>query len=184
MLMDYQEASRYLISLGNEVRAGVSSSLHAAKLGLENIQTMLEELGRPQDAYPSVLIAGTNGKGSTAAMLEAVARAAGISTGLYTSPHLAEITERIQMNGEQISPGEFAETLTTLRQRIERLLANGRLRFHPTYFECVTAMAMEHFRRIDRCELAVARSRHGRAIGCDQHCDAPGCRDHPTRSRS
>ena len=76
--MDYAAATRYLISLGNEVRASSLDLVHAAKLGLENITALLEDLGRPQDAYPSVLIGGTNGKGSTAAMLEAVARAAGL----------------------------------------------------------------------------------------------------------
>ncbi|OFV92051.1 MAG: hypothetical protein A3H28_04910 [Acidobacteria bacterium RIFCSPLOWO2_02_FULL_61_28] len=129
-------------------------SVHAAKLGLENITTLLEDLGRPQDSYPSVLIGGTNGKGSTAAMLEAVLRAAGLRTGLYTSPHLVEINERIQLRGQPISPADFAALFTSLRARIERLLAAGRLRFHPTYFECLTAMAMEYFRR-HGCELAV-----------------------------
>src|SRR5438876_455134 len=103
--MDYARATRYLISLGNEIRAttaeGVAAApgLHAAKMGLENITVLLEELGRPQDAYPSVLIAGTNGKGSVAAMLESALRAAGLRTGLYTSPHLVEINERIQVEG-------------------------------------------------------------------------------------
>ena len=89
--MDYAAATRYLISLGNEVRASSLDSVHAAKLGLENITALLEDLGRPQDAYPSVLIGGTNGKGSTAAMLDAVVRAAGLRSALYTSPHLVEI---------------------------------------------------------------------------------------------
>ena len=152
--MDYAAATRYLISLGNEVRASSMDSVYAAKLGLENITTLLEDLGRPQDAYPCVLIGGTNGKGSTAAMLEAVLRAAGLRSGLYTSPHLVEINERIQLRGQPISPADFAALFTSLRARIERLLAAGRLRFHPTYFECLTAMAMECFRR-HACELAV-----------------------------
>jgi dihydrofolate synthase/folylpolyglutamate synthase len=175
--MDYAEATRYLISLGNEVRASASDSVHAFKLGLENITELLKDLGNPQDSYPSVLIAGTNGKGSVAAMLERVLRVAGerldadaaasqspqtgssatpapFRTGLYTSPHLVEINERIQVSGRKISPDEFGELFTFLHGRIEALLASGRLRFHPTYFECLTAMAMEYFRR-QRCNIVV-----------------------------
>ena len=152
--MDYAAATRYLISLGNEVRASSLDSVHAAKLGLENITALLEDLGRPQDAYPSVLIGGTNGKGSTAAMLESVVRAAGLRSALYTSPHLVEINERIQVRGRPIPPATFAALFAFLRERIERLIASGRLRFHPTYFECLTAMGFEYFRR-EACELAV-----------------------------
>src|SRR5438105_7870497 len=102
--MNYQEATRYLISLGNEVRASASDAAHSFKLGLENITELLTDLGHPQNAYPSILIAGTNGKGSVAAMLDAVLRSAGLNqpafrTGLYTSPHLVEINERIQFAG-------------------------------------------------------------------------------------
>ncbi|MGH9785637.1 MAG: bifunctional folylpolyglutamate synthase/dihydrofolate synthase [Terriglobia bacterium] len=152
--MDYAAATRYLISLGNEVRSSSLDLLQAAKLGLENITGLLEDLGRPQDAYPSVLIGGTNGKGSTAAMLESIARAAGLRSALYTSPHLVEINERIQVRGRTIPPEQFADLFTSLRERIERLIASGRLQFHPTYFECLTAMGFEYFRR-EACELAV-----------------------------
>ena len=152
--MNYAEATRYLISLGNEIRAASLDSAQCAKLGLENIARLLDDLGRPQDAVPSVLVGGTNGKGSSAAMLEAVLRSAGLRSGLYTSPHLVEINERIQLRRRPIPPDEFAALFSALRTRIERLLAAGRLRFHPTYFECLTAMAFEYFRR-EACELAV-----------------------------
>ena len=152
--MDYAAATRYLISLGNEVRASSMDTVHAAKLGLENVTELLEDLGRPQDAYPTVLIGGTNGKGSASAMLDAVLRAAGLRSGLYTSPHLVEIKERIQFCGQPIAPEDFAALFAQLRARMERLLASGRLRFHPTYFECLTAMGLEYFRR-QRCDLAV-----------------------------
>ena len=89
--MDYEAATRYLISLGNEIRASSLDPAYAARLGLENIGQLLDDLGRPQEAYPTVLIGGTNGKGSVAAMLETIARAAGLRSGLYTSPHLVEI---------------------------------------------------------------------------------------------
>ena len=145
--MDYSQATRYLISLGNEVRASTADGVAAAKLGLENITVLLDDLGRPQDSYPSVLIAGTNGKGSVAAMLEAILRAAGLRPGLYTSPHLIEINERIQVGGTPAPPQDFAALFTSLHSRIESLLASGRLQFHPTYFECLTAMGMEYFRQ-------------------------------------
>jgi len=152
--MNYAEATQYLISLGNEIRASSLDSAQSAKLGLENITKLLDDLGRPQDAVPTVLVGGTNGKGSSAAMLEAVLRSAGLRAGLYTSPHLVEINERIQLQGQPIPPDEFAALFSALRARIERLLAEGRLRFHPTYFECLTAMGFEYFRQ-EACELAV-----------------------------
>jgi len=152
--MNYAQATRYLISLGNEVRASASDAVHVAKLGLENVTALLGDLGRPQDAFPSVLVAGTNGKGSVAAMLDAVLQAAGLRGGLYTSPHLVEINERIQVSGVPIPPEEFAALFGFLREHMEAMMADGRLRFHPTYFECLTAMGLEHFRR-RRCELAV-----------------------------
>src|SRR5687767_7246778 len=106
--MNYAESTRYLVSLGSEIRASTADGAQAAKQGLENIAILLDELGRPQDACPSALIAGTNGKGSVAAMLEAVLRAGGVRTGLYTSPHLVEITERIQVAGAPIAADDFA----------------------------------------------------------------------------
>ncbi|HWP84446.1 MAG TPA: folylpolyglutamate synthase/dihydrofolate synthase family protein [Terriglobia bacterium] len=147
--MDYQQATRYLISLGNEIRATAAEGVAAAKLGLENITVLLDDLGRPQTSYPSVLIAGTNGKGSVAAMMEAILRAAGLRTGLYTSPHLIEINERIQVEGAPAPPEDFAALFTFLHRRIESLLACGRLRFHPTFFECLTALGMAYFRQRD-----------------------------------
>ncbi|MBI4463385.1 MAG: bifunctional folylpolyglutamate synthase/dihydrofolate synthase [Acidobacteria bacterium] len=152
--MDYRQATRYLISLGNEVRAWTSESANVAKLGLENITQLMKDLEQPQDTYPSLLVAGTNGKGSVAAMLDAVLRAAGLRTGLYTSPHLMEIAERIRLSGQPILPEDFAAQFNRLRARMERLLAEGRLRYHPTYFECLTAMALEYFRQ-QSCDFAV-----------------------------
>ncbi len=94
---------------------------------------------------PCVHIAGTNGKGSTAAMLESILRAAGLRTGLYTSPHLERINERIRINGEDISDEDFAAAWTRVHASIESLLASGKLAAHPTYFECITAMAFVAF---------------------------------------
>ncbi len=143
--MDYQSAVRYLLSLGRELAAPTQAA--AAKFDLENTTVLLERLGRPDRAYPSVHIAGTNGKGSTAAFLESILRDAGFRTGLNTSPHLERINERFRINGEEISDGQFAETFSRIHAVIEQLLAEGKLRAHPTYFECVTALAFEVFAR-------------------------------------
>jgi dihydrofolate synthase / folylpolyglutamate synthase len=143
--MDYASAVRYLLSLGRELAAPTQAA--AAKFDLENTTVLLERLGRPDRAYPTVHIAGTNGKGSTAAFVEAILRDAGFRTGLNTSPHLERINERFRIHGEEITDEQFAETFTRIYALIEELLAEGKLRTHPTYFECVTALAFEVFAR-------------------------------------
>jgi dihydrofolate synthase/folylpolyglutamate synthase len=150
--MKYEASVRYLLSLGRELAAPTQAA--ATKFDLENITVLAERLGRPDRAYPTAHIAGTNGKGSTAAFLESILRHAGFRTGLNTSPHLEKINERIRVNGEEISDAAFAETLTHIHALIEELLAAGKLRAHPTYFECVTAMAFEYFAR-ERVDFAV-----------------------------
>jgi dihydrofolate synthase/folylpolyglutamate synthase len=150
--MKYEASVRYLLSLGRELAAPTQAA--ATKFDLENITVLAERLGRPERTYPSAHIAGTNGKGSTAAFLESILRQAGFRTGLNTSPHLEKINERIRINGEEISDQAFAETLTHIHALIEELLAAGKLRAHPTYFECVTAMAFEYFAR-ERVDFAV-----------------------------
>ena len=143
--MRYEAAVRYLLSLGRELAAPTQAA--AAKFDLQNILVLAERLGHPERAYPSTHIAGTNGKGSAAAFLESILRHAGLRTGLNTSPHLEKINERIRINGQEISDEPFGETLTHIHALIEELLAAGKLRAHPTYFECVTAMAFAHFAR-------------------------------------
>src|ERR1700757_2039974 len=128
--MNYDAAVRYLLSLGRELAAPTQAA--AAKFDLENISVLAERLGHPERAYPSAHIAGTNGKGSTAAFLESILRRAGYRTGLYTSPHLERINERIRVNGEEISDPAFAETFTRIHDLTEELLAAGKLRAHPT----------------------------------------------------
>src|SRR5262249_57934465 len=117
--MDYSESLGYLYALGHEVLA--------AKYRLETIRLLLEELGNPHHGFKSVLVAGTNGKGSTAAMIEAVARNAGHLTGLYTSPHLVHIEERIKIAGQDITRSDFARHASRIRQLAESLVENGRL---------------------------------------------------------
>src|SRR5205809_773558 len=150
--MNYHAAVRYLLTLGRELAAPTQAA--AAKFDLENITVLAERLGRPDRAYPSAHIAGTNGKGSTSAFLESILRHAGFRTGLYTSPHLEKINERMRINGKEISDESFAALFTRLQALIEELLAAHKLRADPTYFECVTAMAFECFAH-ERVEFGV-----------------------------
>jgi dihydrofolate synthase/folylpolyglutamate synthase len=154
----YDEAVRYLLTLGAELAAPRQPASagggpgRVAKYDLHNISVLAERLGAPHRAYPSVHVAGTNGKGSTAAMLGSILRRAGLKTGLYTSPHLERINERIRINGSEISDLEFAVAFTRVQSLIEELLAAagpdaGALPAHPTFFECVTAMAFDCFAR-------------------------------------
>src|SRR6267378_3370543 len=141
--MNYAESLQYLFSLGRELAAPTQAA--AAKFDLENITTLVEALGHPERKYRSVHIAGTNGKGSTAAFTESILRTAGLKTGLYTSPHLEKINERIRVNGQEISDEDFAASFSRIRALIEELLAQVKLRAHPTFFEVVTALAFDHF---------------------------------------
>jgi dihydrofolate synthase/folylpolyglutamate synthase len=136
--MNYPDSVRFLYALGNEVKT--------AKLGLERIGVLLEALGNPQQACRIVHVAGTNGKGSTCAMIESGLRAAAYRTGLFTSPHLQEPTERIQVAGHPVDAGRFAAVFDQVHECAETLLRQERIDLHPTYFECVTAMAMLIFR--------------------------------------
>ncbi len=138
----YPDSVRFLYTLGNEVKT--------AKLGLDRIRKVLEALGNPQRAYRVVHVAGTNGKGSTCAMIEAALRAAGVRTGLFTSPHLVEPTERIQIDGSPVTPAQFQRAFNVVHQIAETL----DLDCHPTYFETVTAMGFWLFREM-RVQTAV-----------------------------
>jgi len=144
--LNFREAEQYLFSLGNEVEA--------MKLGLVNIGTLLKELGSPEANFPKVQIAGTNGKGSVCAFLDAICREAGIRTGLYTSPHLVSITERIKIAGNDISDADFARIATRVRNAAEKLLTDGELEYRPTFFEHVTAVALLAFAEA-KVELAI-----------------------------
>jgi dihydrofolate synthase/folylpolyglutamate synthase len=141
--MNYDEAVRYLLTLGKELAAPRQARVQ--KFDLANISILSESLGSPHRGSPCVHIAGTNGKGSTAAMLDSILRAAGLRTGLYTSPHLERINERIRIAGEDISGAAFAESFTRVETHIEALMASGALAAHPTFFECLTALAYDAF---------------------------------------
>jgi dihydrofolate synthase/folylpolyglutamate synthase len=131
--MNYSESVQYLYSLGNEVLT--------AKLGLDRIRALLQGLGNPHRAGRWIHVAGTNGKGSTSAMIEAGLRASGVRTGLYISPHLVEPTERIQIAGRPVSREQFAGAFQRVHETAERMLDSRELDMHPTYFETVTTMA-------------------------------------------
>src|ERR1700742_1058182 len=117
--MDYSAAVNYLLSLGRELAAPTQPSV--AKFHLENIATLDKALGHPSRTYPSAHIAGTNGKGSTAAFLESILRHSGLRPGLNTSPHLERINERLRINGQEISDDDFAAVFTRIQQKIETL---------------------------------------------------------------
>ena len=144
--MNFDQALQYLLSLGHETLA--------MKLGLRNTELLLQALGNPEQSYPAVQIAGTNGKGSTAVMLDSICRKANLRTGLYTSPHLVSITERIKINGVEISEERFAQLATTVRNAAERLLNEGTIEALPTFFEHVTAIALLAFRDAE-VEIAI-----------------------------
>jgi len=131
--VNYPDSVHFLYALGNEIKT--------AKFGLERIRALLTALGNPQDHLSIVHVAGTNGKGSTCAMIEAGFRDAGLRTGLYTSPHLAEPTERIRIAGHPVSTERFTAAFNRVHAVVEQQLARGAIDLHTTYFETVTAMA-------------------------------------------
>ncbi len=144
--MSYPDSVRYLYSLGNELKVG-------AKFGLERMRTLLAKLGNPEHDQRFIHVAGTNGKGSTCAMIANGLKHAGLRTGLYTSPHLIEPTERIQIDGQQVTPAEFTQAFEIVHAAAEELLADEQIDAHPSYFETVTAMALIAFR--ERCDITV-----------------------------
>jgi dihydrofolate synthase/folylpolyglutamate synthase len=117
------------------------------KFGLANIRMLCTALGEPQTAFRSVLIAGTNGKGSVTAMVDRGLRAAGLKVGRYTSPHLIHLEERFAIDGEPIDTAALVDVIEHVRGLIDSLLASGALDAPPTFFEVTTAIAFEIFRR-------------------------------------
>jgi extradiol dioxygenase family protein len=130
---------------------------HGIKLGLDGIRALVKLLDHPDRAYPIALVGGTNGKGSVAAMLDAMLGASGLRTGLYTSPHLVRPNERIRIAGEDVTSWELDRVLSVVRSACERGLADGSLAAHPSFFEVMTAAALCSFRdaRVDAAVLEV-----------------------------
>src|SRR5580658_8175639 len=138
--MSYENAVARMYTLGYEL-----AQLPSHKFDLDHMRVLLAALNHPEARFPSVLIAGTNGKGSTAATLASILQASGLRTGLYTSPHLVRINERIRINGEEISDDDFARLHGEVDRTAERLVGEGELPWHPSFFEMLTAMAFEYF---------------------------------------
>jgi len=147
--MSYETAVTSMFALGHELAQTPSN-----KFDLAHMRVLLGAMNHPERTFPSVLIAGTNGKGSTAATLASILRASGLKTGLYTSPHLVRINERIRINGEEIRDDDFARLHGEVDRVAERLVGKGELPWHPSFFEMMTAIAFVHFAR-EQVQIAV-----------------------------
>ena len=135
--MDYPQSLKYLADLGQE--------LHGQKFSLEAISRIMLELGCPHHRYATAIVAGTNGKGSTCAMLASILQQAGYPTGLFTSPHLVRVNERMRVNGHEVSDGDFAAAFSAVAAAVERLIELKSLEKPPSFFEFLTATAFTHF---------------------------------------
>ncbi len=141
-MSSYETAIARMFALGHEL-----AQTPSYKFDLAHMRVLLAALDNPERRFPSVLIAGTNGKGSTASTLAAILQASGLRTGLYTSPHLVRINERIRIDGAQISDDDFALVHDLVDRTADRLVSDGELPWHPSFFEMLTAIAFEHFAR-------------------------------------
>ncbi|MBI5685897.1 MAG: bifunctional folylpolyglutamate synthase/dihydrofolate synthase [Verrucomicrobia bacterium] len=145
--MTYEQTVEYLYGI----------QLFGIKLGLENIRALLALMGNPHETSPLagrfIHVAGTNGKGSVAAMLNAIGQRAGLRVGLYTSPHLVSFCERIQVNSQPIPQADVVRLVGEIRPLMQRV-AEMPEHAHPTFFEAITAMALRYFQE-RRCELVV-----------------------------
>ncbi len=143
--MSYEKAVASMFALGHEL-----ANTPSHKFDLAHMRVLLRAMDHPEREFPSVLIAGTNGKGSTAATLASILQASGLRTGLYTSPHLVRLNERIRVNGAAISDDTFARLHCEVDAIAERLVEQGELPWHPSFFEMMTAIAFAHFARAAR----------------------------------
>jgi dihydrofolate synthase/folylpolyglutamate synthase len=138
--MTYASAVSNLYALGHELHL-----TPGYKFDLAHMRVLVEALGNPQQRFRAVLVAGTNGKGSTCATLASILHVAGYKIGLYTSPHLVRVNERIRVNGVPISDAEFAQAYEQVHHASAKLVAARRLPHMPSFFETITAMAFLHF---------------------------------------
>ena len=147
--MSYETAVASMFALGHELAQTPSH-----KFDLAHMRVLLRALNHPERMFPSALIAGTNGKGSTAATLASILQASGLKTALYTSPHLIRINERIRINGVEITDDDFARLHGEVDRVADRLVGVGELPWHPSFFEMMTAIAFSQFAR-ERVDLEV-----------------------------
>ncbi|HWR16193.1 MAG TPA: folylpolyglutamate synthase/dihydrofolate synthase family protein [Terriglobales bacterium] len=138
--MSYASAVAALYDLGHELARTPSH-----KFDLAHMRVLLDAIRNPQRKFKSILIAGTNGKGSTAATLASILRAAGHRVGLYTSPHLVRVNERIRVNGAFITDDDFSSAYDYVETAVSKLIEEQKLPWHPSFFEMLTAMAFYHF---------------------------------------
>ncbi|HVG27250.1 MAG TPA: folylpolyglutamate synthase/dihydrofolate synthase family protein [Acidobacteriaceae bacterium] len=156
--MTYDDALARLASLGPELRTGKAGA--PRKWSLDHIRALLRALGDPQTRFRSVLIAGTNGKGSTAATLASILNVAGVRTGLYTSPHLLHVNERIRLSAgspphlSEITDADFARLFTLVDETAQTLVHDELLPHPPSFFELLTALAFCFFAEVG-IDLAV-----------------------------
>ena len=167
MAIEFEKSLEYLYALQS----------HGIKPGLSRTKALLGVLGSPHRSFRVFHVAGTNGKGSTAAMTASILAKQGYRVGLYTSPHLIDFTERIQVNGAPISPDRVAALTEIVRQAAERHLQEP-----PTFFEVTTAMAFAHFAEA-AVEVGVIEvglggrfdaTERGRTIGLGDHYNCDG----------
>jgi dihydrofolate synthase/folylpolyglutamate synthase len=144
--MNYEDSLKYLYGLGHETLM--------MNLDLDNTRKILKQLKNPEAEYKKIQVAGTNGKGSVCTYVGEICITSGIRTGVYTSPDIVSITERIKINGSEILPEEFAKNCTMVRDVCEELLASGQLFEMPTFFEQVTAICFNAFAEA-KIELAI-----------------------------
>ena len=156
--MTYQEACEAIEKIGR----------FSVKNSNEHTRRALSYLGRPDRKFPSIHVAGTNGKGSCAAMLSSVLRAAGYRTGLYTSPYLYRFSERMQVNGEEITPDALARCVAAVRDKAEKMDE------HPTEFELITATAMLWFVE-EKCDVVVLEAGLGGRFDATNIIESPEC---------
>src|SRR5712675_3605222 len=142
--MSYAAAVDHLYALGQEL-APTPTSAPRRKFDLAHMRILAAALGDPQTTFPAVLIAGTNGKGSTASTLASILTRAGYRTGLYTSPHLSRVNERIQLDGAMIGDDDFAALFFHVEEVAESLVRDERLPALPSFFETLTAMGFLYF---------------------------------------
>jgi dihydrofolate synthase/folylpolyglutamate synthase len=150
--MSYASAIDQLNAMVPELYTGTGQPRR--KFSLDEIRVLLEALGNPQHSFPSVLIAGTNGKGSTASTLASILTASGLRTGLYTSPHLARVNERIRLDRAEITDDSFAALYFRVHDVAQQLVLDGRLPQLPSFFEILTAQALLYFAESD-AQIAV-----------------------------
>jgi dihydrofolate synthase/folylpolyglutamate synthase len=152
--MSYTAAVDHLYARGLELAPDPASSAPRRKFDLAHMRVLAATLGDPQKSFPSILIAGTNGKGSTASTLAGILQAAGYRNALYTSPHLSRVNERIQIDGNPISDDDFARLYFKVDTAAEALVSEAQLPHHPSFFETLTALAFLYFKE-QKADIAI-----------------------------